>query len=230
MLAAMLGMFWNEQTLFVGARFAREDGEPVLILREAELRFPTSLEGSRMITTGSGFVRPNAALRVLMRNGFFRVERDGGEIRIRLGERARTLLEGWTNLALRDREELVAALRRCRRRAGRLTSLIATERATACVKGDRRRPTARPQVKLRTSRLRKACSVRTTRRDCTVVVTVALRGTPCRRAISPKTSPAPSTATRSPDFEISTQAGARGRTSGVLGCFPEHACSGLTPE
>jgi hypothetical protein len=91
MLVALLGMFWNEQTLFVGGRFIKEDGEPVLVLREDELRFPTSLEGSPMMAEGSGFVRPKAALRVLMRNGFFRVERDGGEIRINLGDRVKAL-------------------------------------------------------------------------------------------------------------------------------------------
>jgi hypothetical protein len=96
LLAALLGMFWNEQTLFIGGRFVREGDEPVLVLREDDLRFPTSLEGSSLMADGSGFVRPKAALRVLTSNGFFRVERDGGEIRIRLGEGARALLEGRT--------------------------------------------------------------------------------------------------------------------------------------
>jgi hypothetical protein len=91
MLAALLGMFWNEQTLFIGGRFIREDDEPVLVLREEELRFPTPLGGSTMASDGSGFVRERAGLRVLTRNGFFQVERDGSDIRIRLGQRAKAL-------------------------------------------------------------------------------------------------------------------------------------------
>lgn len=94
MLAAMLGMFWNEETLFIGGHFIREGDEPVLILREEELRFPTPLGGSAMVSDGSGFVRERAALRVLARNGFFQVERNGSDIRIRLGDRAKALREG----------------------------------------------------------------------------------------------------------------------------------------
>jgi hypothetical protein len=91
MLAAMLGMFWNKQVLFIGGRFITEDDEPVLVLREEELRFPTPLGGSAMMSDGSGFVRERAALRVLARNGFFQVERSGSDIRIRLGERGKAL-------------------------------------------------------------------------------------------------------------------------------------------
>jgi hypothetical protein len=69
----------------------------VLVLCEEELRFPTQLGGSAMASDGSGFVRERAALRVLTRNGFFQVERDGSEVRIRLGERAKALREGRTS-------------------------------------------------------------------------------------------------------------------------------------
>jgi hypothetical protein len=52
MLAAMLGMFWNEETVFIGGHFGREGGEPVLVLREEELRLPTPLGGSAMTSDG----------------------------------------------------------------------------------------------------------------------------------------------------------------------------------
>jgi len=91
MLTTMLGMFWNEETLFIGGRFIREDSEPVLVLRQDELRFPTPLGGNPMATDGSGSVRERAALHVLTRNDFFQVDRSYGDIRIKLGERAKAL-------------------------------------------------------------------------------------------------------------------------------------------
>jgi hypothetical protein len=45
-----------------------------------------------MATSGhSGFVREKVALRTLVRNKWFEIDRSAGELRIRLGERAKAL-------------------------------------------------------------------------------------------------------------------------------------------
>jgi hypothetical protein len=89
MLTALLLMFENQESLFIGGRFETIDGEPVLILREEQLRFPGSRNNDAMTTGHSGFVREKVALRTLVRNKWFEVDRLAGEMRIRLGERAK---------------------------------------------------------------------------------------------------------------------------------------------
>lgn len=91
MLSALLLMFENQESLFIGGRFESIDGEPVLILREEQLRFPSSRNNDAMTSGHSGFVREKMALRTLVRNKWFEVEWPAGELRIMLGERAKAL-------------------------------------------------------------------------------------------------------------------------------------------
>lgn len=92
MLVALLGMFWNERSLFIGGEFTSEDGRPVLVIREDQLRFPPRLAGDPMTGEASGFVRERHGLKTLTRNKWFEIERSEGNLRIRLGERAKKLL------------------------------------------------------------------------------------------------------------------------------------------
>jgi hypothetical protein len=52
------------------------------------------MNNDAMTTGHPGFVREKMALRTLVRNKWFEVEPSLGELRIRLGERARALREG----------------------------------------------------------------------------------------------------------------------------------------
>jgi hypothetical protein len=94
LLSALLLMFENQQSVFIGGRFETIDGEPVMILREEQLRFPSSANNNAMTSGHSGFIRETAALRTLVRNKWFEVERSAGELRIRLGERAKKVRQG----------------------------------------------------------------------------------------------------------------------------------------
>jgi hypothetical protein len=94
LLTALLLMFENQESLFLSGRFEIIDSEPVLILREEQLRFPGSRNNDAMTSGHSGFVREKIALRTLVRNKWFEVERFAGELRIRLGERAKKVRQG----------------------------------------------------------------------------------------------------------------------------------------
>jgi hypothetical protein len=88
-LSVLLLMFENRESLFIGGRFETIDGDPVLILREEQLRFPVSMNNDAMTSGHSGFIREKMALRTLVRNKWFEVEWPSGEMRLRLGERAK---------------------------------------------------------------------------------------------------------------------------------------------
>jgi hypothetical protein len=94
MLAALLYQFENRAPLFPQARFEQVDGEPVLVLREEHLRFPSSMNNDPLLSGHSGYVRERMALQTLTRNGWFTLDRSGGELRVRLGERGKKLREG----------------------------------------------------------------------------------------------------------------------------------------
>jgi hypothetical protein len=94
MLSVLQLMFENQESLFIGGRFEMIDGEPVLILREDQLRFPSSMNNDAMTSGHSGFVRETMALRTLVRNKWFEIERSAGDLRIRLGERAKKVRQG----------------------------------------------------------------------------------------------------------------------------------------
>jgi hypothetical protein len=86
---------WQQQSLFIRGRFETIDGEPVLILPyEQQLRFSTSRNNDPMTTGHSGFIREKVALRTLVRNKWFEVEWPAGELRIRLGVRAKKVRQG----------------------------------------------------------------------------------------------------------------------------------------
>ena len=59
----------------------------------ADLRMHGKIAGSAIETDKSGHVRVREALRVLQRNKWVEVEQTVGELRIRLGERAKKLTE-----------------------------------------------------------------------------------------------------------------------------------------
>jgi len=94
LLYALLAMFENRTSLFMGGRFEEQSREPVLILKEEELRFPGGRNNDPLLSGHSGYVRERVSLRTLRRTGWFEVEREAGELRIRLGERAKKLREG----------------------------------------------------------------------------------------------------------------------------------------
>jgi hypothetical protein len=59
-----------------------------------DLRFPRTCNTSGVDEASSGFVRERVALRTLVRNKWFTAEQTGGQLRIKLGERARKVREG----------------------------------------------------------------------------------------------------------------------------------------
>jgi hypothetical protein len=68
MLAATLGMFGNQVSLFPNAVFEIEDGEPVLVFQGAlEDRFSRNQNGDSTDSFDSGYVRERVALRTLVR-------------------------------------------------------------------------------------------------------------------------------------------------------------------
>ena len=92
MLAAMLGMFENQISLFPNAAFEEEDGELVLVVQgDADnIRFSRSQNRqSADPFKSSGYVRERLALQKLVQNGWFEVSNTGAGLRIRLGERAK---------------------------------------------------------------------------------------------------------------------------------------------
>jgi hypothetical protein len=96
-LAAMLGMFENRTSLIAGATFQEdEDGEPVLVCSGsilADIRFTPAVNNAHVFDDEgtSGRVREAAAILTLHRNRWLEIERMGGTVKIRLGERARKL-------------------------------------------------------------------------------------------------------------------------------------------
>ena len=76
--------------------FEEEGGELVLVVHGTihDLRFRRSCNASTLDDTSSGFVRERAALGTLVRNKWFSADQSGGQLRIKLGERARKVREG----------------------------------------------------------------------------------------------------------------------------------------
>jgi hypothetical protein len=94
LLVAILGAFWNnDPSLFVNGAFDGEGDERTLVVSAgigADLRMHGQIAGSPL-EDGSGHVRVREALRTLAVNKWITVEQTVGELRIRLGERARKL-------------------------------------------------------------------------------------------------------------------------------------------
>jgi hypothetical protein len=87
------GAFLNDDpSVFVGRRFEGEADRTLVVPGGigADIRLHGQVAGSPFLD-GSGFVRVKSALAVLQRNKWFEVEQTVGELRIRLGERARKL-------------------------------------------------------------------------------------------------------------------------------------------
>jgi hypothetical protein len=93
LLVAVLACFQNDHPqLFADGRFEGEGDHRTLVVPGgigAELRMRGKIAGSPL-EDGSGFVRVREALRVLVANRWVEVEQTVGELRIRLGERARS--------------------------------------------------------------------------------------------------------------------------------------------
>ena len=80
--------------MFVGGAFEGEGDHRTLVVPGgigADLRMRGKIAGSSVETDKSGHVRVREALRVLLLNKWVEVEQTVGELRIRLGERARKL-------------------------------------------------------------------------------------------------------------------------------------------
>jgi hypothetical protein len=96
-LVAVLGALANDDpSVFVGGRFEGEGDQRTLVLPGgvgSDLQLFGRVAGSP-IEAGSSYICPREALRVLALNKWVEVESSVGEIRIRLGERARKLNEG----------------------------------------------------------------------------------------------------------------------------------------
>lgn len=94
LLAALLGAFANrDASLIVGARFDEEGDDLTLVVPGgigSGIQFHGRIGGSPL-EQGSGFIRARPALATLARNGWFTVEQTVSEMRIRRGERARSL-------------------------------------------------------------------------------------------------------------------------------------------
>jgi hypothetical protein len=99
LLAALLGCFENDDPRpIVGARLEETDGEQTLVVPGgigSTIQFHGRIAGSP-IEDGSGFIRVRQALAVLARNKWFEVEQTVGELRVRLGERAKKLPDAAT--------------------------------------------------------------------------------------------------------------------------------------
>ncbi len=97
MLAAMLGMFENQISLFENAEFEEDNGELVLVVQGDADNIRFSRSQNRQSTdpfTSSGYVRERVALQKLVQNGWFEVSKAGTGLRIKLGERAKKVREG----------------------------------------------------------------------------------------------------------------------------------------
>jgi len=96
-LTAFLFMFENQVSLITGATFEEEDGETVLVVPGAiggDVRFQRGANGDALDSSDSGHVRVRVALSACVRNKWFTAEQAGGQLRIKLGERARKVREG----------------------------------------------------------------------------------------------------------------------------------------
>jgi hypothetical protein len=97
MLVVMLQQFENRIPLIAGARFDEEEGEPVLVIPGAiggDIRFEGLRNGNSVDPSDSGHVRVREALGACVRNGWFRAEQAGGELRIKVGEHAKAVRQG----------------------------------------------------------------------------------------------------------------------------------------
>jgi hypothetical protein len=97
MLVVMLQQFENRTPLIAGATFEEEDGEHVLVIPGAigsDIRFQGRANGDSLDSTDSGHVRVKVALSACVRNKWLTAEQAGGQLRIKLGERARKVREG----------------------------------------------------------------------------------------------------------------------------------------
>ena len=92
--------FQDDPSIFIDGRFEGEGDHRTLVVPGgigADLRMRGKITGSPVESGGSGFVRVKSALAVLQRNKWFEVEQTVGELRIRIGERARKLRESLPN-------------------------------------------------------------------------------------------------------------------------------------
>jgi hypothetical protein len=95
LLVAILGAFSNDEaSVFVNGAFDGEGDERTLVVPAgigSGVRMHGQIAGEPSDPESSGFIRVRSALKVLARNRWFEVEQTVGELRIRLGERARRL-------------------------------------------------------------------------------------------------------------------------------------------
>ena len=93
LLVAVLACFQNDdRQLFADGRFEGEGDHRGVVVPGgigADLRMRGKIAGSPIETDRSSHVRVREALRVLLLNKWVEVEQTVGELRIRLGERAR---------------------------------------------------------------------------------------------------------------------------------------------
>ena len=91
MLAAMLGMFENQISLFPNAAFEEEDGAQVLVVQgdADKIRFSRQQNGGPTDHLTSGQCPRTTGVRTLVRNGWLELSDTGAGLRIKLGERAR---------------------------------------------------------------------------------------------------------------------------------------------
>jgi hypothetical protein len=88
LLATILLSFENRTPIVKGGNFVEEDGELTLV-SGSQPKLVNRVEGS--MHDSNGGVHVEASLVVLARNGWLELERGAGEIRIRLGRRAKEL-------------------------------------------------------------------------------------------------------------------------------------------
>jgi hypothetical protein len=89
-------MFENRVPLLAGATFSEEDGDPVLVLSGGleDVRYLPAVNAFAFDDPGVGQIRDRVALVRLARQKFLELDRSGGTVRIRLGERARKPRKG----------------------------------------------------------------------------------------------------------------------------------------
>jgi hypothetical protein len=88
LLATLLLSFENRVPIVKGGRFEENKGE-VTLVSGSEIKLVNRTEGSTLDTNGG--VNVQAGLVTLARNGWLELERSAGEIRVRLGRRAKEL-------------------------------------------------------------------------------------------------------------------------------------------
>jgi hypothetical protein len=91
-----LMMFENRVPLLAGATFSEEDGDPVLVLSGGleDVRYLPAVNAFAFDDPGAGQIRERVAFVRLARQKFVEINRSGGTVRIRLGERAHKLRAG----------------------------------------------------------------------------------------------------------------------------------------